>query len=80
MLLCYVAGVDDYCKRYGENITRVCETQSSARELKGPTCQQIHTAMCRQTPVENLPERRAWRDRRLAALALHKKEEEKKDS
>ena len=72
-------GIKDYCDRYGANITRVCETQSSARELAGATCSTIHEAMCRQTPVESLPERRQWRDSRLAALAAHKQQQDTKD-
>ncbi|XP_065185621.1 lambda-crystallin-like [Sycon ciliatum] len=73
-------GIKDYCDRYGANITRVCETQCSAREMPGTsTCTAVHEAMCRQTPVEDLPARRQWRDTRLAALAAHKQELEDKE-
>ena len=30
-------GIREYCELYGENITRVCDTQSPARSLSGQT-------------------------------------------
>lgn len=66
--------MEDYCQRYGANITTVCESQTPARQLAGPTLDTVNQAMVARTPVEKLGERRKWRDERLAALAVHKKE------
>ena len=62
----------DYCERYGANIKTVCETQSPARDLSGRTLSVVDDAMQRKVPVGGLGDRRKWRDRRLAALAVHK--------
>ena len=75
-----IAGIRDYCHRYGANIKTVCEDQAPTRELAGPTLETINKAMVARTPVENLGERRKWRDERLAALAVHKKEMVGKES
>ena len=87
-------GMQQYCELYGENITRVCETQSQAHSLSGPTLETIRgigrslsmlliyiylVAMEAHTPLESLNERRKWRDERLASLAAHKKEMNKND-
>eukprot|EP00050_Salpingoeca_kvevrii_P001790 m.179303 g.179303 ORF g.179303 m.179303 type:complete len:276 (+) comp10458_c0_seq1:354-1181(+) len=67
-------GVDDYCRRYGEGIARICETQSSVRDMKDTqTAADIDAAMRQHYSLEQLAERRAWRDRQLTGLALHKK-------
>ena len=34
-------GMQQYCELYGENITRVCETQAPAHSLSGPTLETI---------------------------------------
>lgn len=34
-------GTQQYCELYGENITRVCETQAPAHSLSGPTLEAI---------------------------------------
>ncbi|XP_065829798.1 lambda-crystallin-like [Oscarella lobularis] len=65
-------GMKDYCERYGANIKTVCETQSPARDLSGRTLSVVDDAMQRKVPVSGLGDRRKWRDRRLAALAVHK--------
>eukprot|EP01136_Pigoraptor_vietnamica_P018761 Opistho-1_new@5556 len=65
-------GVDDYCRRYGEGIFRVCETQKDPRKMEGAAVQEINEAMRRQVPLDKLPQRREWRDAQLAALARHK--------
>lgn len=65
------AGMRDYCERYGDNIVRVCETQAVPRPLVGNTLDVVSEAMERRVPLEQLQERRQWRDKRLAALALH---------
>eukprot|EP01147_Barroeca_monosierra_P005818 gene5818-235_t len=68
-------GVSDYCDRYGESITALCKEQEDTRKIKGSeTAAQINEAMRKRIPLEDIQAgtRRAWRDRRLAALAVHK--------
>eukprot|EP00039_Didymoeca_costata_P020095 m.340044 g.340044 ORF g.340044 m.340044 type:complete len:326 (-) comp19100_c0_seq1:216-1193(-) len=75
-------GVSDYCERYGENITAVCAEQDKlgARAMKGaPAAQEIHDAMRKTVPTDSMDARRKWRDDRLAALYLHKREQAQKD-
>ena len=51
-------GVEDYCERYGESITAVCEEQSDARKLKhSATAKVIHDAMRARAPLDSLPVR-----------------------
>lgn len=72
-------GMQDYCQRYGENILAVCKTQEPARPLSGPTLETVSKAMEEKVPLEGLEERRRWRDNRLAALAIHKMNMQKKE-
>ncbi len=65
-------GMQDYCERYGENIHTVCKTQEPPRPLKGSTLETVRQAMEEKVPLDQLEERRKWRDNRLAALAIHK--------
>eukprot|EP00045_Choanoeca_perplexa_P015500 m.195967 g.195967 ORF g.195967 m.195967 type:complete len:95 (+) comp17008_c0_seq3:1054-1338(+) len=70
-----VGGVADYCDRYGETITEVCQEMCDPRPMKSsPTAAVIHDAMRVAVPADDLSsgKRRAWRDARLAALAVHK--------
>ena len=73
-------GVVDHAAVYGPNITRICESQTPARDLlSGPTLDHVKTVMEGKIPLDKLGERRKWRDQRLAALALHKREMEQED-
>ncbi len=66
-------GVADYCERYGENITAVCKEEEDSRAMKGsPTAAVVHEAMRVAVPQGKLGARKEWRDKRLAALAIHK--------
>ncbi|EGD73270.1 hypothetical protein PTSG_04984 [Salpingoeca rosetta] len=68
-------GVVDYCNRYGDTISAVCREQEDTRAMKGTaTAATVHAAMRQDVPEDQLKSgaRRAWRDRRLAALAVHK--------
>ena len=73
------SGMRDYCQRYGENIVRVCETEAPPRPLAGGTLEAVSEAMERRVPLDRLDERRQWRDRRLAALAVHTHSQDKRD-
>ena len=70
----------DYCTRYGANIENVCKEQLNTRPFTGSTMEKVHEAMCNRVPVESLPERREWRDKRLAALAIHSKQQEENET
>ena len=72
-------GMDNYCQLYGANIRTVCETQAPARDLSGPTLETVSKAMEARVPLDRLGERRRWRDNRLAALAIHKMNMQKKE-
>ncbi len=48
-------GVNDYCDRYGENITAVCREQEDTRDMKGtPTAAAINDAMRSHVPLDQL--------------------------
>jgi len=66
------AGIKNYCDLYGDNILTVCKTQTPPRPLDGATLKTVQEAMEKRVPLEELNQRRIWRDRRLAALAIHK--------
>jgi 3-hydroxyacyl-CoA dehydrogenase len=64
-------GVEGYYDVLREAVSRV---QGSLRTDYPPdarTVKLIHEAMSRRTPVETIPDRQAWRDRRLMALRRH---------
>lgn len=67
-------GIDDYCQRYGANIVTVCETQTPPRALEGSTLDSLRDYLEKSVPLEKLSERRKWREDRLAALAIHKRD------
>ena len=73
-------GIKDYCEKYGENIVRVCESQGAPRPLAGDTLGVVNAAMETRVPLEQLSERRQWRDERLASLAIHSQAMKEKDS
>lgn len=66
-------GIEDYCHRYGANITTVCESEVPPRQLAGPTLETLSASLRNKIPLEKLEERRKWRDMRLGALAAHKR-------
>ena len=61
-------GVLDYCQKYGENITAICQKQKNSRQMKNSKTAILIEKSMRQTtvPLESLGERIAWRDRKLA--------------
>ena len=72
-------GVADYLTRYGPTIRRVGEQQAAAAPWPESLGQQLDAAMRALVPKEKLGEATAWRDRRLMALAAHKRAEDKKN-
>lgn len=75
--LCGNAGIGDYCERYGENISRVCEEQGGPRQMNGQALDSLKQRMEQKIPLDKLEERRRLRDSRLAALARHRCGEQK---
>ena len=70
-------GIRDYCERYGANIQNVCEEQGGPRSLSGETLDKLEKALGETMPLDQLHKRRELRDRRLAALAIHRQQEKK---
>ena len=66
-------GLEDYCQRYGEMYRSIAEDQVSAKPWSPELVEQLHKARRALAPAESMADRRHWRDRRLMALALHKK-------
>jgi 3-hydroxyacyl-CoA dehydrogenase len=72
-------GVADYLARYGQMIRRVGDAQAAAKpwpETIGATLDAERRAA---VPKEALARATDWRDRRLMALAAHKRSQEKKN-
>eukprot|EP00123_Amoebidium_parasiticum_P001121 comp12147_c0_seq1/m.6897 comp12147_c0_seq1/g.6897 ORF comp12147_c0_seq1/g.6897 comp12147_c0_seq1/m.6897 type:complete len:322 (-) comp12147_c0_seq1:360-1325(-) len=72
-------GAQDYFERYSEGIYRVCCEQTEARRMDGTGAAAINTALRSRWPVDQLAQRRQWRDNRLAALAVHKHHQDMAD-
>ena len=73
-------GIQDYCERYGANITTVVsDKHSTPRNLSGDTLTQMSKHFNEQTPLDKLEEKRQWRAEYLKQL-IKFKETMKKDS
>lgn len=71
-------GVADYIERYGPTIRRVGESQSAAKPWPADIGGKLDAERRAAVPREKLGDATAWRDRRMMALAAHKRAEEKK--
>lgn len=67
-------GIRDYCTKFGELIDRVGRSQTENADFRGPLLDDIEAQRRRELPEEQLPARTQWRDRRLMALARHKRQ------
>ncbi|BFZ09599.1 hypothetical protein BsWGS_12638 [Bradybaena similaris] len=68
-------GMLSYGERYADMIYNIQKTFGPPERMEGPTLQAIHTSMERLAgPVENIQQRRQWRDQRLIALAKLKRD------
>jgi L-gulonate 3-dehydrogenase len=65
-------GVADYVQRY-EQIYQRLHPSMQRRVNWAATLPQVEAERRRRLPADKLAERQAWRDRRLAALAAHKR-------
>lgn len=75
----FLSGIRDYCERYGANIETICHEQGSPRPLSGATLDKLEEDCNRIVPLDKIDERRKWRDERLAALSIHKLEQQRKE-
>ncbi|MFN4142419.1 3-hydroxyacyl-CoA dehydrogenase [Aestuariivirga sp.] len=66
-------GIRDYCERYQSIYSRLFPQMQRRVDWSGPVMDEIETARSKRLPREKLRERLVWRDRRLMALAAHKR-------
>jgi L-gulonate 3-dehydrogenase len=66
-------GIADYVKRYEPGFIKQFETQKTRADWNGPALKKVEAERRARVPLENMKERQAWRDRRLMALAAHKR-------
>jgi len=71
-------GVADYLERYGPTIRRVGDSQSAAAPWPESIGATLDAERRADVPREKLGDATAWRDRRMMALAAHKRLQEKK--
>jgi len=74
-------GIVDYCKRYAQGAYNVCTTLTPPPVMYDvPTAERVLGEMAKEIPLDEIAERRKWRDERLAALSKLKTAlKEKKD-
>jgi len=66
-------GVRDYVQRYGGLYDGLFESQRRRADWKGPVLDEIEAQRRKLLKQEHLGRRHGWRDRRLMALAAHKR-------
>jgi L-gulonate 3-dehydrogenase len=66
-------GVRDYAERYEKIYARIFPSTQRRIDWSGPTMDGVEADRRKLLPADKLAERQAWRDRRLMALAAHKK-------
>jgi L-gulonate 3-dehydrogenase len=72
-------GVRDYVARYGALYYDMQKAQADPRPWNGAVLDRIETARRQHLKHDELDARQAWRDRRLMALAAHKKKMTQKE-
>ena len=70
-------GVRDYCQRYEQIYIRLQASMQRRADWNGPVLETIAADRRKALPEDKLQERQAWRDRRLMALAAHKRRADK---
>ena len=66
-------GVRDYVERYHDIYERLHVSQERRPDWQGETLDRIEGERRKSLPADKLVERQVWRDRRLMALAAHKR-------
>lgn len=69
-------GVEDYVKRYGNNMYSLAKQQADPRKWEGNVVDQITKERRDLLPLESLQDRIKWRNNRLMALMSHKIQQE----
>jgi len=67
-------GMENYSQRYSDGIYKVSKTLGEVARFEGAIMEKVNNQMCDIIPLEQLAERRDWRNARLASLAKLKKE------
>lgn len=70
-------GVRDYCQRYEQIYQRLHPGTQTRANWNGPVLDVIEKERRKLLPADRLPRHQAWRDRRLMALAAHKRRADK---
>ena len=71
-------GVRDYVERYQGIYQRLHPSQQRRVDWAGEVMKQIEGDRRKKLPAGKLGERQVWRDRRLMALAAHKRRSDEK--
>lgn len=72
-------GIADYAARYGPLYAGMAESQAQAPDWSESAIAELEHARRKRLPATGLAERQAWRDRRLMALAAHKRDMDNTD-
>ena len=67
------AGVRDYAERYQRIYSGIFPSMQWRVDWSGPVMDTIEAERRRRLPADKLAERQSWRDRRVMALAAHKR-------
>lgn len=67
-------GFSNYCERYSDAIYAISKDFKPLQKIEGPLVHEIYNQLLQETPLDNLEERRNWRDLCLEKLSLLKKE------
>jgi 3-hydroxyacyl-CoA dehydrogenase len=70
-------GVRDYVERYQKIYSGIFPSTQWRADWGGPVLDEVETERRRRLPADKLVERQSWRDRRLMALAAHKRRADK---
>ena len=71
------AGIRDYCERYQGIYSNLFPQMQRRVDWAGPVMDQIEAERRKRLPADKLQDRQKWRDRRLMALAAHKRKSTK---
>lgn len=66
-------GVADYARRLGPLYRNIVASRTEHEVWSEPLIREVERQRRADLPAEGLPQRSAWRDRRLMALAVHKR-------
>ncbi len=70
-------GVRQWVENYGPLNQQLGESMTETVAWDGALLDEVEAAMREQLPIEDIPARQAWRDRRLMELAIHKQKQPK---